>query len=262
MPHIKANNIDMYYEFEGKGVPLIILGGFASDHYLWKEFVKPLQNHFKVLIFDNRGFGKSSETPPPYSVELLADDAISLMNSLQIESAYAFGHSMGSAILQTICYKYPKKINKAILSGTFMKIPFATKLLLKLASELFERGINHDVLSKIVVSLGYSSNFLENPNNFDRVIESTKKRFIPTKKGYKGQGAAIDDFDSSLWIEKIEKEVLILAGNEDIETPPYIAKQVHQKIKNSKLEIIENAAHMAYIEKPDKVFELILNFFK
>ncbi|NGX28886.1 MAG: putative non-heme bromoperoxidase BpoC [Candidatus Anoxychlamydiales bacterium] len=262
MPHIKTNNIDIFYEFEGHGEPLIILGGFASDHYLWQDFIKPLKEHFKVLIFDNRGFGNSTVSNPPYSVDLLADDAISLMNSLKIDSAYAFGHSMGSSMLQTICYKKPEIIKKAILSSSFIKIPYSTKLLLTLATELFERGINHDLLSKIVVCLGYSSNFLENIDNFNRVIESTKKRFIPTKKGYKGQAAATSNFDSSSWIDKIDKEILILAGREDIETPLYLAQELHNKIKKSKLEIIENAAHMSYIEKPNQVYEVMLEFFK
>lgn len=262
MPHIKANNIDIFYEFEGQGEPLIILGGFASDHYLWQDFIQPLKKLYKVLIFDYRGFGNSSETDPPYSMDLLADDVTCLMDCLNIDNAHIFGHSMGSAILQTICYKKPEKIKKAILSGSFIKIPYVTRLLLTIATELFTRGIDHDLLSKIIISLGYSSKFLENPDNFNRVIESTKKRFIPTKKGYKGQGTAISSFDSSTWIDKIDKETLIIAGKEDIETPLYLAEEMHKKIKKSKLKIIEKTAHMSYIEKPNQIYEIILDFFK
>ena len=114
MPKIKANNINIFYEYEGKGDPLIIIGGFASVHFIWKEFIKSLQKYYKVLIFDNRGFGQTDVTCPPYSIEMMAKDTYELMNRLNIDSAYIIGHSMGSAILQQMCLDHPKKIKSKL----------------------------------------------------------------------------------------------------------------------------------------------------
>ncbi|NGX33085.1 MAG: Non-heme bromoperoxidase BPO-A2, partial [Candidatus Anoxychlamydiales bacterium] len=103
MPQIKANDINIYYEYEGDGPPLVIIGGFASDHKLLKDFVEPLKKCYKVLLMDLRGFGDTEVTTPPYSIDLLAKDLFELMNILNIENAYIYGHSMGSIILQTMC---------------------------------------------------------------------------------------------------------------------------------------------------------------
>ena len=261
MPHIKANNINIYYEFEGKGEPLVIIGGFASDSRLWKDFVKPLQGHFKVLYFDHRGFGDSDVPPPPYSVEMMAKDTVELMNQLNIDSAYIFGHSMGSALLQTMCLKNPEKIKKAILSGTFLKIPYTSQMLFETVSKLFEKNLDQDIISQMIMPWIYSSAFLKNPNNFNKVLESMSKRTIDPK-GYEGQSIALKNFDSTTWISKIKTEILILAGKEDIDTPLYCTQAVHEKLKNAKLKILDDAAHMMYREHPKKTHEIILDFFK
>jgi len=261
MPHIKANGINTYYEYEGKGPPLVIIGGFASDHYLLKDFIKPLKKLFKVLIMDLRGFGDTEITNPPYSIDLLAEDILGLMNSLNIKNAYMLGHSMGSAILQTICLKYPQKVKKAILSATFLKIPYTTQIIFELIPKLFEKNIDQKIISKIVMSWIHSSDFLKNPDNFNHVLQSMSKREI-NPVGYEGQSVALKNFDSTSWISKIDTETLILAGKEDLDTPLYCAEMVHKKLKKSKLKIIENAAHMMYKEKPDEFNKAILSFFK
>ncbi|NGX34382.1 MAG: 2-hydroxy-6-oxo-6-phenylhexa-2,4-dienoate hydrolase [Candidatus Anoxychlamydiales bacterium] len=261
MPHIKANNIDIYYEYEGNGPPLVIIGGFASDHKLLNDFVTPLKKNYKVLLMDLRGFGDSEVTAPPYSIDLLAKDVFELMNCLNIENAYIYGHSMGSAILQTMCLNYPQKIKKALLSGTFLKIPYTTQMLFELVPKLFEINLNQEIISKILMPWIYSSDYLKNKENFQNTLESISKREI-NPKGYEGQSIALANFDSTNWISKIKSEILILIGKEDIDTPLYCSERVHEKLKNSKLKIIENAAHMMYREKPNEVYKIILDFFK
>lgn len=261
MPHIKANNINIFYEFEGTGNPLVIIGGFSSDHSLWEDFVKPLQNHFKVLYFDHRGFGNSDVPSSPYSIEILSDDVLDLMKNLNIESAFVFGHSMGSAILQTMCLKHPKMIKKAILSGTFLKIPYPTQMLMDLVPKLLEKKIDQDTISQIIMSWIYSSSFLKNQNAFNKVLESMAKRKI-SPIGYEGQSHALKNFDSTSWISKITTEIIVLAGEEDIDTPLYCANQVHEKLTNSRLKILKKAAHMMYREDPKNTYEIMLDFFK
>jgi len=261
MPHIKANNINMFYEYEGKGEPLVIIGGFASVHHMWKEFIKPLQKNYKILIFDNRGFGDTDVTPSPYSIEMMAKDTSELMNSLNIDSAYVLGHSMGSSILQRMCLDYPNKIKKAILSGTFMKIPFVSQMIFEIIPELFAQNIDEDLVRKIIMPWMYSSDFLANPDNLNKTLENMRKRKVDPI-GYDGQSHALRDFDSKSWASKITSNILVLVGREDIDTPLYCSEEIMKKLKNAKLKIVEKAAHMHYQEQPKEVLKIIMDFFK
>jgi pimeloyl-ACP methyl ester carboxylesterase len=261
MPLVKANNINMFYEYEGKGSPLVIIGGFASVHFMFKDFIRPLKEHFKVLIFDNRGSGQTDVTPPPYSIETLAKDTIELMNSLNIENAYIIGHSMGSAILQRICYDYPEKVKKAILSGTFLKIPYTSQMIFEIIPQLIAKNLDEDLIKRLILPWIYSSDFLKNPDNVNNVLESMKKNVIDPK-GYLGQAKALETFNSENWLSKVTSEILILVGKEDIDTPLYSAEKVHEKLKDAKYKIIENAAHMLFFEKPNESIKIIMDFFK
>src|SRR3990167_7122835 len=67
MPHLPANNIELYYEQHGTGPDLILIGGLTSDHNIWRSTIRPLSPHFRILIFDNRGSGQSSTPDYPYT---------------------------------------------------------------------------------------------------------------------------------------------------------------------------------------------------
>lgn len=261
MPHIKTNDINIFYEYEGTKEPLIIIGGFASAHFIWKDFIQPLKKHYKVLIFDNRGSGQTDITKPPYSIKQMAKDTAELMNSLNIESAYVIGHSMGSAILQRMCLDYPKKIKKGILSGTFLKLPYTSQMIFKIIPELLAKNLDQNTIIRFFLPWIYSSEFLENPDNIDHVLESMKKNIIDPL-GYQGQAKALESFDSNEWLSKVTNDLLILAGKEDLDTPLYCAEKVHEKLKHANYKIIENAAHMIFFEKPKEMQKIIMDFFK
>jgi len=262
MPYLKANKIKIFYEYEGEGEPLIIVGGFASIHYIWKDFVKPLQNKYKVLIFDSRGFGFTDVTTPPYTVDMLAKDILELMDALKIEKAYVLGHSMGSLILQKMCLDYPKRIKKAILSGTCLKIPYVSLMLLKNVDELFSSNLDKDLVRKMIAPWLYSSEYLKAAGNLEDILDSMRKIEIDPD-GYEGQANILRTFDSTSWISKITTEILLLHGKEDIDTPIYCVEEVFKQLnsKNAKLKIIDKAAHMLFFEKPNEIRKIIVDFF-
>jgi pimeloyl-ACP methyl ester carboxylesterase len=261
MPHIKANDINIYFEQMGKGDDLLIIGGFSSTHKMWQNFQKMLSKNFRVTIFDIRGSGATSKTEPPYSMELLANDTVALLNNLSIGNAYILGHSMGSAILQTICLKHPKYVKKAILSGAFCKLPKTSQMIFNTVFSLLEKNVDKKMIIEMVLPWLYSSNFLINPENVENMILSMSDNDID-RQGYLGQAKALEDFDSTEWAHQINKEPLILVGKEDIDTPVYLAERLHDKIAGSKLKIIEDTAHMLFIEKAGEMEKIVCDFFK
>ncbi|MBN2479368.1 MAG: alpha/beta hydrolase [Parachlamydiales bacterium] len=261
MPKIKVNDIEIFYEFEGSGIPLVIIGGFASTHKSWIDFTEPLKKHFKVLIFDIRGFGDTSATSPPYSIEMMANDTIGLIQALKIEKAYMLGCSMGSAILQRICYEKPALVKKAMLCGTFSKLPYPSQMQFQFIQDLLKQNVEIELVLKISLAWLYSGNFLKNESLVSKVIDLMKKMKIDPL-AYEGQAKALENFDSTKWIDKIKTETLIVVGKEDIDTPIYCAEEVLKKIKNSKLKIIDKAAHMLFFEKPIDMLNIMMNFFK
>lgn len=117
---LDVNGVTLAYMEIGSGYPLILINGFASTMDTWNPPVlAALAEHFRVIIFDNRGTGYSSGSDEPFSMPLFADDTLALMNALGIARAHVLGLSMGASIAQELVLKTPGAVDRLILvAGT------------------------------------------------------------------------------------------------------------------------------------------------
>ncbi|TAL77331.1 MAG: alpha/beta fold hydrolase [Bacteroidetes bacterium] len=91
--------------------------GIGYDSTLWGlQQVPFFSKHFKTIVFDNRDAGCSSQATKPYSIRDMADDLAGLMNGLDIERTHLLGLSMGGMIVQEFTLRYPKKLEKLVLT--------------------------------------------------------------------------------------------------------------------------------------------------
>ena len=89
MPKVEVNDIEMYYEVYGEGPPLLLIQGYSGSSADWtSEIIQGFEDEFKVITFDNRGTGRSGKPDVEYSIEVMADDAARLMESIGIKEAY------------------------------------------------------------------------------------------------------------------------------------------------------------------------------
>ena len=119
MPIAKVNGININYMVAGQGEPLVMIAGFSADQSLWKSQLPAFKKQFQMVIFDNRGVGKSDKPQGPYSPKMMSEDTIKLMDYLNIKKAHILGHSMGGLIAQEIAINYPERVMKLILASTW-----------------------------------------------------------------------------------------------------------------------------------------------
>ena len=105
----------LYYEAYGEGEPLIFVHGHSLDRRMWRKQVAYFKEHYRVIVYDARGYGRSSKQEE----EVLfthADDLVALMNGLQIERAHLVGLSMGGFIVGDMVAIYPERILTATMA--------------------------------------------------------------------------------------------------------------------------------------------------
>src|SRR5919197_4467347 len=102
MPPIAANGIELYYTEAGSGEPLVLVMGFGGDHLAWGFQLAAFSAHYRVVVFDNRGSGRSSAPDIPYTTPMMADDTVALLDHLGIDRAHVLGVSLGGMIAQQI----------------------------------------------------------------------------------------------------------------------------------------------------------------
>ncbi|MBM3191945.1 MAG: alpha/beta hydrolase [Chlamydiae bacterium] len=262
MGKIRVGDVELYYEQEGKGEPLVLISGYTTDVSAWALVRQELARHFSLLMLDNRGAGRSDCPDTPYTVDTMAEDVRGLLASLKLDKMHVLGHSMGGAIAQTLCFKYPMLIKRLILSNTlirFHEVPaYALRYFFKRRCE----GMSPTTMREGALAWGFSGEFLKN----EEQIASLLKKFEAypygqTLIGQKRQLEALLQFDSGPWFQKITHPTLVIEGEKDILCPED-SKRLAKELPRAKLVSFAGQGHMPHVEKSKEFVEEILKFLK
>ncbi|TMA48695.1 MAG: alpha/beta fold hydrolase, partial [Deltaproteobacteria bacterium] len=121
MPRARVGELELFYDEEGAGEPVILLMGLGGDHQGW-HFVRPeLARRHRVVLLDNRDAGASDEARSPYGLADMAMDAVGLMDQRGIERFHVVGASMGGAIAQHMALVAPTRIASLVLASTWAR---------------------------------------------------------------------------------------------------------------------------------------------
>ena len=99
MPYAKIKSgHSLYYEITGNGPPLLLIMGTGLDHSCWNPQIPSYGKHFKCIVFDNRGTGKSTHSKNDLTVKDMALDTMELLDYIGVDSCHISGLSLGSCI--------------------------------------------------------------------------------------------------------------------------------------------------------------------
>ncbi|HET9772884.1 MAG TPA: alpha/beta fold hydrolase, partial [Acidimicrobiia bacterium] len=120
----------IYYETWGRGEPLLLLSGLATDLRIWACQRLVFGRRFRCIAVDNRGSGRSDKPEGPYTLEQMAADAAAVLDAEGVDRAHVLGHSMGSYIAQMMAVEHPDRLRSLTLAGTACRhLPWRVELL-------------------------------------------------------------------------------------------------------------------------------------
>lgn len=115
--YAEVNGIRMYYETVGEGPPLVMLHGGTASAECWAEQVRPFSRHFRLILPDSRGHGRSTDTDQPYSYAVMAVDVLALLRHLRIRRTALCGWSDGAIVGLHLAIHHPRLLTRQILIG-------------------------------------------------------------------------------------------------------------------------------------------------
>ncbi|MEO8254823.1 MAG: 3-oxoadipate enol-lactonase [Flavobacterium sp.] len=233
---------------------LVFSNSLGADLRMWDELIPFLLPYFQVVQYVTRGHGGSEITSEPYTIELLGQDVINLLDELKIEKAYFCGLSMGGLIGQWLGIHYSERFSKIIIANTAAKIGDNEGWNSRIET------INTSGLETIVsatMERWFTDAFRE--NNAARVTE-TKTMFLNTDvRGYANCCAAVRDADFRADLHKITSEILVITGDEDVVTNIEHAEYLVNQIPNATLNMLP-ARHLSATELPEQFATLLIQF--
>jgi 3-oxoadipate enol-lactonase len=113
------NDIEIYYERGGVGEPLLFISGSGGDlRNKPNQFDSPLASHFEVIGYDQRGLGRTTNPPQPFTMQQYADDAAALLDHLQLQDIDVVGVSFGGMVAQEFALRHPSRVRRLVLACT------------------------------------------------------------------------------------------------------------------------------------------------
>jgi 3-oxoadipate enol-lactonase len=254
MPQIDANGIAIRYRFDGPAdAPVVLFSNSLGTRLeMWDPQLPAVSQRYRMLRYDSRGHGESAAPAGPYTIELLAADAVGLLDALGIERAHFCGLSKGGMVGQMLGARHPERLLSLTLCSTacHMEPKHLWSERIKVAQE---QGMA--ALADGVVERWFTEAYRAEPSI---LLERVREMIIATPAhGYAACCAAIRDMDLRETIRAIRLPTQIIVGADDPATPPAKAEEIHERIPHARLEVMPAAAHLLNIEQ-DVAFDASL----
>jgi 3-oxoadipate enol-lactonase len=248
---IVINNLTVSYTDQGPDdAPIIIfIHGFPLNKSMWDIQVETLKKNYRVITYDIRGHGNSHPGIDEFFIELFVNDLLRFIKKLGIEKSILCGLSLGGYIALNAVLKYPDRFDGLILNDTqcIADTPEIKENRCNAIIRIKEKGVEQ-YADEIIKNLFAPETFTKNKN----VIDAVKEMIISTPKQSlcNTLHALAERKETCTQLHEINIPVLIMVGKEDKITPIAAARQMHELILNSKLEIIQQAGHLSNLEDP------------
>jgi pimeloyl-ACP methyl ester carboxylesterase len=258
MPFADSAGTRIYWEESGAGEPLLLIMGLGYPHDMWHRTRPVVSAHYRTILFDNRGVGKSDLPPGPYSIAQMAADAAAVLDAAGVEKAHVFGVSMGGMIAQEFALNYPERVNRLVLGctncGGKQSIPATQKVLdvlMARAKMTVEEGV------QAMVPYIYDDTTPRERVEKDLVVRRT---CYPQAAGYMAQVQGILAWSSFDRLSEILAPTLIIHGETDQLIPAANGPLLAGAIAGSKLLMLPNASHIFATDQPEATHREILSF--
>ena len=254
---IKVGELDVTYRFDGPADRPVLLmsNSLMSNLTMWDPTVPALADRFRILRYDTRGHGQTTVTPGPYSIGMLADDAVGLLDALGIRQAHIMGLSMGGMIAQQIGARYPDRALSLLLCDTASEMPPRTMWEERLA---IARSQGISGLVDGTIKRWFTAPFIERA---PQEIAKVREMILGTPvEGYMNCAGAVRDMAQTTMLLKIKAPTLVITGRQDPACTVEQSTVLHRMIDTSRMIVIEDAAHLSNIEQPTVFNREIRNF--
>ncbi len=249
-----SDGIHLYYETIGAGDPLLFISGQGGDHRDWDTIREDFADQYRVIVFDNRGTGQSDKPEsPPYSTRRFAQDAIAVLDELDIQRAYAYGISMGGRICQWLGIDHADRIGALVLAATTPGNAHGVRRPAEVDAALASGDIVK--LTDALVSPEWAA---RHPR-FTAYISDKATHPIP-KYAQKLHYQASEGHDSWDLLPTISVPTLVIHGTNDQINMSANAALLAERIPNSELYMIQDGRHAFNEEFREESSRVVLNF--
>jgi pimeloyl-ACP methyl ester carboxylesterase len=253
-------DVRCYYELLGTGDPVLLIPGLGATCTLWDGVTSDLSKSFSLVLFDNRGMGRSIAKRVPQNLSDLGADLVELMDHLQLERAHVMGLSLGGVIAQQLAIDHPSRIDRLVLVSCSNRFgPYLLEV-----AKLIGQSLRHfppEVFRRTIELLGTAPEYFDaHAEEIDRKIATECELGIP-RGAVARQLRCLGCRDLADGQEyHITAPTLVVAGEQDMLIPACYGRQMAREIPGSEFLLVRGCGHNPFTEKPEQVVPRVVEF--
>jgi len=264
MPTVQANGIDVYYEVQGEGEPLVLIPYLAADQACYAFQVADYAKDFTCYTVDLRGAGLSGKPEGAYTTELLADDIAAFMQAAGLDRAHIAGLSLGAAASLWLAAKYPARVKSLSLHSAWdQSDPFLRAVVGSWRVMAPALGsVTEMVIQGIFPWCFTPELYAARPDYIDSLADFVRGRPMPTVDAFMRQSEAVLNHDARAALGSIQAPTLVTFGRHDLVTSTRFAAPLTEGIANSELIVFDDCSHAPIYENAEQFNQRTLEFLR
>ena len=241
----------------GSGPAVLLIHGLGWDHSLWNPTVERLSATYRVIAADTRGHGGTDKPDGPYDMEMFARDYASLADALGVSGLCVIGLSQGGMVAQRLALLRPDLVAALALVSTSCKShPSLRDNMEARIAALDQAG--PEAAAKIAAESIFSPGWRS--TNISALARFVAWRSVMPMAPLNAATRALYDFDLSGDLPRIKVPTLVVAGQDDVLTPPKGMEEIAALIPGAAYRLIANSGHLIPVEQPGPLDAILRAF--
>ena len=254
---VDAHDATLHVDVAGENdPPIILLHGLGGSRLTWAAVAPGLAAARRVVSVDLRGCGKSERGNAPYTLDLLADDVVRVLEAIGATQCHVVGHSLGGVVAQSLLTRHGSRCLSAVLISTSSRVgEKASAGWSRLADVVETRGLSDAPAAR---TRAFSDEYAQ--ANSSVIDEHAAIAATSDPAVYAAQARAAATYDYTEALGSVDTPVLVIQGLADKLTTPGGSVILSRTLTNSRLEMVEGVGHNAHVEMGERFCRMVLEF--
>lgn len=258
MPYAEHDGCRLFYEEHGAGEPILFVAGLGGVSTYWKPQVEAFARDFRVIVYDQRGSGRSDHVEVR-SVEQMAADTLAVLDAAGLDSVHYVGHSTGGAIGQALAIDAPDRLRSLVINSSTTRSDAYRRKVFAVRQALLERA-GPELYAMQTSLLLYPSWWINRNAGQLAADEARTAAGLAPPPVQISRMNAILSFDRLADYRHIRVPTLVLCARDDILTPPYFSEELAREIPGARLVLLETGGHACSVTVAETFNEIVRAF--
>ncbi|MET7640840.1 alpha/beta hydrolase [Streptomyces sp. NPDC005438] len=265
MPSRRINGINLSYEDTGQGTPVVMVAGSGAAGRSWHMHQVPalVQAGYRVITFNSRGIPPTDVCAEGFTIDDLVADTAGLIDHLRLGPCRVVGTSLGAYVTQELCLARPDIVGQAALLATRGRTDLMRRAMARAERRFYDDGghMPPPYAATVRALQNLSPATLREDKEIQDWLDIFEIAPVSQVAGYRAQLDVDVTTNRLAAYRKITAPCLVMAFADDLILPPYLGQEVADAIPRARFVEIPDAGHYGYLERPDQVNKVLLEFF-